>query len=135
MVGVHCYTFYLIEDGNIIGIGSLRLNPENNSELSIYGGHIGYGIIPSKRKQGYGSMFLHLLTKKARDFGLKEIMVVCAEENIGSSGIIENNFGVFKDTVFDPKCCVNFKRYKIDVDKSIDEFEREYFKSNLKHIL
>lgn len=134
MDGVHCYTYNLIEDGNIVGIGSLRLNPENNPELSIYGGHIGYGIIPSKRKQGYGSMFLHLLIKKAKDFGLKEIMVVCAEDNIGSANIIENNFGIVKDMVFNPKRSCNFKRYIIDVDKSIDEFERRYIKSNSKHI-
>lgn len=35
MAGVHSYTYYLIEDSNIVGIGSLRLNPENNLELSI----------------------------------------------------------------------------------------------------
>lgn len=134
MAGVYCYTYYLIEEGNIVGIGSLRLNPENNSELSIYGGHIGYGIIPSKRNQGYGSMFLHLLIKKAKDFGLEEIMVVCVEDNIGSAGIIENNFGVIKDMVFDPKRSFHFKRYVIHVDKSIDEFERIYIKSDLKHM-
>lgn len=132
MAGVHCYTYNLIENGNIVGIGSLRLNPENNFELSIYGGHIGYGIIPSKRKQGYGSMFLHLLIKKAKDFGLKEIMLVCAEDNIGSAGIIENNFGVIKNIIFDSKQGHNFKRYIINIDKSIYEFERRYIKSDSK---
>ena len=126
MAGVSWYTYYLIENDNIVGYGSLRLNPENNSELNIYGGHIGYGIIPSKRKQGYGTMFLHLLTKKAQEFGLKEIMVTCVEQNLGSAGIIENNFGVFKDMVFYSKENHNMKRYIIDVDDSIEKFERMY---------
>ena len=134
MSGVYCYTHYLIENENIIGIGSLRLNPQNNPELGIFGGHIGYGIIPSKRKQGYGSMFLHLLIKKAVYFGLKGIMVTCEEYNLGSTSIIENNFGVFKDIIFDPKSGKNFKRYLIDVDKSIEEFEKNYFKQELKHL-
>ncbi|MDE5630547.1 MAG: GNAT family N-acetyltransferase [Bacilli bacterium] len=134
MEGVYCYTYYLIENEAIVGIGSLRLNPLDNAELSIYGGHIGYGIIPSKRKSGHGTMFLHLLIKKAAEFGLKEIMVVCEENNLGSIGIIENNFGVFKDMVFDSKNNVNFKRYIIDVGKSIDEFERRYFRLNSKQI-
>lgn len=135
MAGVYCYTYFLMEDDNIVGIGSLRLNPENNSELSIYGGHIGYGIIPSKRKQGYGSMFLHLLIKKAACFGLKEIMITCREENIGSSFVIENNFGIFKDIVYDSDNDTNFKRYIIDVDNSINEFERRYINSESKHTL
>ncbi|MDE6292673.1 MAG: GNAT family N-acetyltransferase [Bacilli bacterium] len=128
MEGVYCYTYYLIEDDKIVGIGSLRLNPEANEELSLYGGHVGYGTIPSKRKKGYGTMFLHLLIKKAKEFNLKEIMVVCRDDNMGSVGIIENNFGVLKDTVFDPKHDANFKRYIIDVKRAIDEFERRYLK-------
>lgn len=130
MEGVYCYTYYLIENDAIVGIGSLRLNPEANAELSVYGGHIGYGTIPSKRKKGYGTMFLHLLIKKAAEFGLKEIMVVCRDDNIASIGIIENNFGVLKDTVLDSKHDANFKKYMIDVEKSIDEFERRYNKSD-----
>lgn len=128
MLGVHCYTYYLIENDSIVGIGTLRLNPEENAELNIYGGHIGYGIIPSKRKQGYGTMFLHLLIKKSATFGLDEITVVCAEDNIGSSHIIENNFGTLSDIVYDSNKESNFKRYKINVNKSIVEFERKYLK-------
>ena len=134
MAGVHCYCYVLIEDGKMVGSGSIRLNPEDNEELNTFGGHIGYGIIPSKRKQGYGSVYLHLLLKKAQEFGLKEVMVVCDERNLGSSGVIENNFGVIKDIVYNPKRNRNFKRYIIDVDKSIDEFEKRNFKSTAKHI-
>lgn len=128
MLGVHCYTYYLIENGNIVGIGSLRLNPENNPELNIYGGHIGYGTIPSKRKQGYGTMFLHLLIKTCATFGLEEITVVCAEDNIGSSHVIENNLGILSEIVYDPNKESNFKRYTIDVNKSIVDFEIKYLK-------
>lgn len=135
MEGVKWYTYYLIDNGDIVGIGSLRLNPEDNAELSIYGGHLGYGIIPSKRKYGYGSIFLHLLLKEAFKFGLKEVMVICKEENMGSIGVIENNFGVFKDMVFDEKANSNFKRNMIDVEKSIKEFERSYIKSDSKQIM
>ena len=71
-------------------------------------------------------MFLHLLTKKAQEFGLKEIMVTCVEQNLGSASIIENNFGVFKDMVFFSKENCNMKRYIIDVDDSIEKFEEMY---------
>lgn len=126
--GVYTYTYYLIDEDKIVGIGSLRLNPEDNLELNMYGGHIGYGIIPSKRKCGYGSMFLHLLIKEAACFGLKEVMVVCSDDNITSSRVIENNFGIFKNQVIDSKHNSILKKYIIDVDKSVQEFEGKYLK-------
>lgn len=128
--GVKTYLYYLIENGNIVGSGSVRLDPENNPNLSLTGGHIGYGVMPSKRRQGYGAMFLHLLLKESQKFGLKDVMVTCAEDNLGSAGVIETNFGLYLDMAYDQERECNFKRYIIDVDKSIEEFERRYIKTD-----
>lgn len=48
-------------------------------------------------------------------------MITCKEDNIGSSKIIENNFGEYIDKVKD-RDNVTYKRYLIDVEKSLIEF-------------
>ena len=62
-----------------------------------------------------------MLLKKAQENGLSKVMITCKEDNIGSSKIIENNFGEYIDKVKD-RDNVTYKRYLIDVEKSLIEF-------------
>lgn len=119
--GVSIFLYYLIYDNEIIGSGSLRINPECNNILKETGGHIGYGIRPDKRGKGFGTYFCHLLLEKAQENDLSKVMITCKEDNIGSSKIIENNFGEYIDKVKD-RDNVTYKRYLIDVEKSLIEF-------------
>ena len=65
--------YFAIEDDKIVGHGSIRLNPEVSSDINIYG-NIMYGVVPSKRKKGYGTIICKLLIEKAREYGLEKIM-------------------------------------------------------------
>ena len=122
---INFYQYYLIENDEIIGTSSIRTNIECNDYFNKYSGHIGYTIIPSKRKKGYGTIFLHLLLQKCKELGIKEVMLVCKVDNFGSQGVIENNLGSYIDIVLDPRDNEFYKRYKIDVDKSLELYKNE----------
>ena len=125
--GINFYQYCLIENDEIIGTSSIRTNIECNNYFNKYSGHIGYAIIPSKRKQGYGTKLLHLLIEKCKELNIEEVIIVCQVDNIGSQKVIENNLGSYKDTVLDPTDNEYYKRYIIDVEKSL-----EIFKNNNK---
>ena len=121
--GINFYQYYLIENDEIIGTSSIRTNIECNNYFNKYSGNIGYTIIPSKRQKGYGTIFLHLLLQKCKELGIKEVMLVCKVDNFGSQRVIENNLGSYIDTVLDPCDNEYYKRYLINIEKSIDSFE------------
>ena len=120
--GIKFYHYCLIENDEIIGTGRIRTNLEANEYFNKYSGHIGYTIIPSKRKRGYGTKLLHLLLEKCKEINIEEVMIVCQVDNIGSQKVIENNLGSYKDTVLDPTDNKYYKRYLIDVEKSLENF-------------
>lgn len=121
--GINFYQYYLIENDEIIGTSSIRTNIKCNDYFNKYSGNIGYTIIPSKRKQGYGTFFLHLLLQKCKELRIKEVMLVCKVDNIGSQRVIENNLGSYIDTVLDPCDNEYYKRYNIDVEKSLELYK------------
>lgn len=121
--GVNFYNYYLIENDEIIGTSSIRTNIENNENTKNLFGHIGYTIIPSKWKQGYGTKILHLLLEKCEQLGLDEVELICSKDNIGSQRVIENNFGKYIDTNFDSSDNEYYKRYIINVKESLHKFE------------
>lgn len=84
-------TYWLVRDATILGFSKLRhyLTPE----LERHGGHIGYYIRPSERRQGYGSLLLALTLEKARGLGLRRVLVTCDTDNVGSVGVIQRNGG------------------------------------------
>lgn len=86
-------TYWLIEHGEYIGRVSIR--HELTDYLKKVGGHIGYDIRPSKRRQGYGKKILELGLEKARELGMKDILITCDIDNIASKKIIEANGGKF----------------------------------------
>jgi predicted acetyltransferase len=89
--------FWLINDDEFIGRLSLR--HELNEYLLKIGGHIGYEIRPSKRKQGYGTEILRLGLETAKEIGVHRVLVTCDENNIGSKKIIEHNGGIFENAI------------------------------------
>ncbi|MBU0766936.1 GNAT family N-acetyltransferase [Patescibacteria group bacterium] len=89
-------TFWLIDNNQFIGEVTIR--HELTEYLRNVGGHIGYWIRPSERKKGYGTVILKLALEKAKEIGLKKILVTCDETNIGSKKIIEANGGALDST-------------------------------------
>ena len=91
---------YLCVDGDeVIGFLSYRHPIEGIPILEEYGGHVGYSVKPSRRKQGVASWQLSELIKIIKEEGeLRRIMITCDPDNIGSKKTIMNNGGVYQDT-------------------------------------
>lgn len=126
--GVKEIFYWLIDENKIVGSGSIRLNPEINKEWEIYAGHIFYQIVPTYRKQGYGKLICHLLLKEMKKLGFKEAIIPCYDTNIGSINIIESNSGelieIVKGDGSPNSDHLRTRRYKIDIDKSLLEYEK-----------
>ena len=121
-------TFYwLFHNDKIVGSGSIRLNPEIDNITETYAGHIFYQIVPTYRKQGYGTIICHLLLKEMQKLGFKEAIIPCYDTNIGSINIIEANGGKLIETVKgdgSPNSDhLKTRRYRIDIDKSLDNYK------------
>lgn len=114
--------YFLMDDERIIGHLSIRHNV-NTDFLRLYGGHIGYGVRPTERRKGYATIMLHLAIEKCKDLGLTDILISCKEDNIASARVIENNFGIQKDLIFIPEENTNFKKYWINIEESLNNFE------------
>ncbi len=57
-------------------------------------GHIGYAVVPWKRRLGYASRALALLLPEARKQGLDHVLLTTDTENVASQGVITANGGV-----------------------------------------
>lgn len=97
--GIKEIFYFAIENDKIIGFGSIRLNPEIDNNVLLESGHITYGVIPCKRKKGYGSYICRLLLNKAKELGLNSVIITCNENNTGSAKIIEKNNGEYIETI------------------------------------
>jgi predicted acetyltransferase len=104
-------TYWLVDDGEFIGSANIR--HRLNENLLREGGHIGYGIRPSRREQGYGSRILVLALEKAKELGIVRVLVTCDETNGASRKIIERNGGVLENKVEDPKTGIARLRFWI----------------------
>ena len=80
-------TFLVAEvDGVLVGRGSVR--HELNEWLSVWGGHIGYGVRPAYRRRGHATAILRGCLDLARDLGIEEALVTCDVDNAGSEAVI-----------------------------------------------
>lgn len=86
--------FVAITDGKIVGRVSIR--HELNNFLKEYGGHVGYGIVPSERRKGYATEILRQSIELCRGLEIESIMISCDFDNDGSKKVIERNGGIFE---------------------------------------
>jgi len=110
---VRSNTYWLLreDDSTILGASSLR--HELTPSLEIEGGHIGYRIRPSQRRKGYGTRILALTIEKAREMGLRRVLVTCDTDNIASARIIQKNGGIFENEMISPYSGKRVSRYWI----------------------
>jgi predicted acetyltransferase len=125
-------TFWLVEEGEFVGIGNLR--HRLTESLRRLGGHIGYAVRPTKWNRGYGTLLLKLLLKEAATQGIDEVLLTCDAANAASFRVMEKNGGVlidaFEDVVEGRRRTT--RRYKIHVGP---EFANGDFEADLKPIL
>ncbi|MFC7788230.1 GNAT family N-acetyltransferase [Microbacterium sp. MAHUQ-60] len=94
---VPCDYFWITDDGEVVGFIAFRR--ELNDWLSSYGGHIGYSVRPSRRRQGIARGALKLVLDRAREQGYDRVMLTCDEDNTGSYRTIEGAGGVLQATI------------------------------------
>ena len=112
--------FFLLRDGAIIlGWSGLRL--WLNPNLEDIGGHIGYRIRPSERRKGYGARILAMTLAQARQHGMRDVLLTCDGDNIGSRRIIEHNGGQLASESVSPQSGVLVARYWIHLHADGDD--------------
>jgi predicted acetyltransferase len=67
--------------------------------ILLSGGHIGFGVRPSERRNGYGAKMLALALEKCRELAIEKALVTCDAENIGSAKTIMKNGGVLESEI------------------------------------
>ena len=94
-------TYWLIDsDDEIVAISNLR--HDLNEFLLTYGGHIGFGVRPSARRNGYATGVLRLTLLKAKSRGINRVRVTCSKDNPASAKTILRNGGRLDDEEFMP---------------------------------
>ena len=78
-------------------VGFLHLRHALNAWLLEQGGHIGYGVRPSARRQGHATRALALGVRAAAGLGIDRVLVTCDADNEGSRRTILAGGGVFED--------------------------------------
>lgn len=108
-------TFWLVEDGEIVGVSSLRHHM--TEKLRLLGGHIGFGVRPSAQGRGVAKELLKQTLTQAGHLGISEVLVVCLKANVPSSRVIEANGGRLESEYSVPEYDGLLQRYTITIDK------------------
>jgi len=108
-------TFWLVRDGRRV-LGCSRLRHRLTQSLLREGGHIGYDIRPSERRKGYGTRILARTLERARDRGLRRVLVTCDTDNVASARIIQNNGGKFESEMISERSGKPVSRYWIELE-------------------
>ena len=97
---VHSDYFWITDgaSGQEEVVGFLALRHELNAWLLEEGGHIGYAVRPSRRRQGHATRALGLAVRRSAELGLDRVLLTCDDDNLASARTIERNGGVYEDT-------------------------------------
>lgn len=82
-----------IWDGEFCGVISFRWQPGTTDLPPYCLGHIGYSVVPWKRRRGYATRALQLLLPETRTEGLPFVELIADADNIPSQRVVETNGG------------------------------------------
>lgn len=94
---VACTSRWIVRGDEIVGVINLR--HELSGLLLEWGGHIGYAVRPSARRQGVATAALGLMLTEAARLGINPVLITCDEDNEGSRRTIEGAGGVFDGSI------------------------------------
>lgn len=78
-------------------LGRISVRHRLTPFLLEVGGHIGYDVRPSARRQGHATAMLQATLPLAHSLGIERALITCDHDNIGSRKVIEANGGVLED--------------------------------------
>ena len=106
-----------VSDNKIVGMNNIRL--AENQIVKEKSGHIGYSIRPTERQKGYNKINLYLSLEVCQKHNLKEVILYCFKNNLGSKKTILALDGkLFKEFILDGE---EEEGYIIDVDSSLEK--------------
>lgn len=103
-------TYFAVAGSKIVG--TIQIRHRLNDFLLSYGGHIGYGVVPSERRKGYASRMLFLALRKCSSLGIGRVLVTCDKANTASARTIMKNGGILENEI--PEDGRITQRYWID---------------------
>ena len=106
-------TTLLAKDENDRLVGMINIRHRLNDYLLRYGGHIGYSVRPTARRQGVATQMLTQALEICRQLGIEKRLVTCDKNNIASAATIRRCGGVLENEVYDGD--VLTQRYWIDI--------------------
>ncbi|WP_291299063.1 GNAT family N-acetyltransferase [Elioraea sp.] len=83
-----------IDAGGFAGFANLRWQRGTDVLPPHVSGHIGYGVVPQRRRQGIATRALALLLDEARGIGLAAVILTAGLENLASQRVIAANGGI-----------------------------------------
>lgn len=89
-------------DGEFCGVISVRWQPGTTALPPTCLGHIGYSVVPWKRRLGYASRALALLLPEVSREGLPYVELTTDATNVASRRVIEANGGVLVEEFAKP---------------------------------
>jgi predicted acetyltransferase len=93
---IHSIIFFAIRKSDKKLIGTINVRHPYLDFVQIHG-HIGYGIRPSERRQGYATLMLKLALEYCKTIGLKKVLLTCNKSNIASAKTIMKCSGAFEN--------------------------------------
>jgi len=91
-----------IWDGAFCGVISFRWQIGTEALPPHCLGHIGYGVVPEKRRLGYATQALAQMLPLARAEGLRYVEITTDPSNVASQRVIEANGGVLHERFIKP---------------------------------
>ncbi len=89
-------------DGEFCGSIGFRWQPGTTELPAHCLGHVGYSVVPWKRRRGYATRALHLLLPYTRAEGLSYIELTTDADNLASQRVIEANGGTLIERFYKP---------------------------------
>ncbi len=104
-------------DGEFCGSIGLRWQPGTEMLPPYCLGHIGYAVVPWKRRRGYATSALREMLAEAKAVGLRYVDITTDPHNVASQRVIEANGGVLVEEFEAPTCVGGGRelRYRVNL--------------------